>query len=247
MNIPELFARGGIAMVPLLILSVLAVGTILERTWFWSRILTREREVSGRVLEAARRDWPAAADIAQRSSLLPMGRFLSAPLRLQSPDPEVFRLALETAANEELTTMGRGEKILEAVIALAPLLGLLGTVLGLINSLGSIQISDLGSGDATAGTSLGISEALISTAAGLIIAITALAFYRLFQGFVFGQAKMFRQAGSELELLYRQSWAQRHGVPVPEPIAPATPVEPVAPPEPLPTTNAAPSTEVPSP
>ncbi len=212
MNIPELFARGGIAMWPLLLLSILAVGTILERIWFWSRILTREREVSGRVLEAARRDWSAAAEIAQRSIVLPMGRFLSAPLKLQSPDPEVFRLSLETSANEELLAMGRGEKILEAVIALSPLLGLLGTVLGLINSLGSIQISDLGSGDATAGTSLGISEALISTAAGLIIAITALAFYRLFQGFIFGQAKMFRQAGSELELLYRQSWAKNGGL-----------------------------------
>ncbi|MBD2233832.1 MotA/TolQ/ExbB proton channel family protein [Phormidium tenue] len=229
MNIPELFARGGPAMWPLLLLSVLAVGTILERIWFWSRILTREREVSGRVLEAARRDWAAAADIAYRSATLPMGRFLSAPLKLQSPDPEVFRLALETSANEELLTMSRGEKILEAVATLSPLLGLLGTVLGLINSLSSIQITDLGSGDATAGTSLGISEALISTATGLIIAITALAFYRLFQGFVFGQAKMFRQAGSELELLYRQSWAHLHGVspmPVPVPVPADALVEP---------------------
>ncbi|MFQ4136510.1 MotA/TolQ/ExbB proton channel family protein [Nodosilinea sp. PGN35] len=244
MNIPELFARGGIAMWPLLLLSVLAVGTILERIWFWSRILTREREVSGRVLEAARRDWAAAADIAYRSAVLPMGRFLSAPLKLQSPDPEVFRLALETSANEELLAMSRGEKILEAVIALSPLLGLLGTVLGLINSLGSIQISDLGSGDATAGTSLGISEALISTAAGLVIAITALAFYRLFQGFVFGQAKMFRQAGSELELLYRQSWAQLHGVspvPVPVPVPADNPLEPTAA-----VTDVTPSAETPS-
>ncbi|MBD1873368.1 MotA/TolQ/ExbB proton channel family protein [Nodosilinea sp. FACHB-131] len=231
MNIPELFARGGPAMWPLLLLSILAVGTILERIWFWSRILTREREVSGRVLEAARRDWAAAADIAYRSAALPMGRFLSAPLRLQSPDPEVFRLALETSANEELLAMSRGEKILEAVATLSPLLGLLGTVLGLINSLSSIQITDLGSGDATAGTSLGISEALISTATGLIIAITALAFYRLFQGFVFGQAKMFRQAGSELELLYRQSWAHLHGVspmPVPVPVPADALVEPNA-------------------
>jgi biopolymer transport protein ExbB len=241
-NIAELFARGGIAMGPLLLLSILAVGTILERIWFWSRILTREREVSGRVLEAARRDWGAAADIATRSAVLPMGRFLAAPLKLQTPDPEVFRLALETSANEELLAMSRGEKILEAVIALAPLLGLLGTVLGLINSLGSIQISDLGSGDATAGTSLGISEALISTAAGLIIAITALAFYRLFQGFVFGQAKMFRQAGSELELLYRQSWAKSGGQsPLEQPIA-VTP-SPIIPSEPP---DAAPSPELPT-
>ncbi|MBF2037170.1 MAG: MotA/TolQ/ExbB proton channel family protein [Leptolyngbyaceae cyanobacterium T60_A2020_046] len=206
MSIPELFARGGIAMWPLLVLSILALGTIIERIWFWSRILTREREVSGRVIEAARREWSAATDIAQRANKLPMGRFLYAALALESPEPEVFRLALETAANEELAVMRRGEKVLEAVIALSPLLGLLGTVLGLINSLGSIQLSDLGS-DAAAGTALGIGEALISTAAGLIIAIVSLAFFRLFQGFVFGQAKVFRQSGSELELLYRQTWA----------------------------------------
>lgn len=217
MNIPELFAKGGIAMWPLLVLSILALGTIFDRIWFWSKILTREREVSGRVLEAARREWSAATDIAQRASRLPMGRFLYSALKLSSPDPEVFRLALETSANEELASMRRGEKVLEAVIALAPLLGLLGTVLGLINSLGSIQISDLGSGDATAGTSLGISEALISTATGLIIAIAALAFYRLFQGFVFGQAKVFRQAGSELELLYRQAWATKQKITTPAP------------------------------
>lgn len=208
MNITELFARGGIAMWPLLVLSVLALGNIIERIWFWSRILTREREVAGRVLEAARREWTAAAEIAQRANKLPMGRFLQAALKLEAPDPEVFRLALETAANEELAVMRRGEKALEAVIALAPLLGLLGTVVGLINSLGSIQLSDLGS-DAAAGTALGIGEALISTAAGLVIAIVSLAFYRLFQGFVFGQAKVLRQSGSELELLYRQAWASR--------------------------------------
>lgn len=208
-NIPELFDQGGIAMWPLLFLSILALGTIIERIWFWSRILTREREVSGRVLEAARREWNAAKEISQRAGMLPMGRFLYSALKLDQPDPEVFRLALETSANEELTIMSKGDKVLEAVIALAPLLGLLGTVLGLINSLGSIQLTDLGSGNATTRTSLGISEALISTAAGLIIAILSLAFYRLFQGFVFGQAKVFRQAGSELELLYRQAWAKQ--------------------------------------
>ena len=213
MNITDLFIRGGIAMWPLLFLSVLALGTIIERIWYWSKILTREREVSGRVLEAARREWAAATDISQRAGRLPMGRFLFSALKLNDPDPEVFRLALETSANEELAAMRRGEKVLEAVIALSPMLGLLGTVLGLINSLGSINLNDLGVGDATGGTALGIAEALISTAAGLIIAILSLAFYRLFQGFVFGQAKVFRQSGSELELLYRQAWALSDGHP----------------------------------
>ncbi|HEY9734920.1 MAG TPA: MotA/TolQ/ExbB proton channel family protein [Trichocoleus sp.] len=231
MNIPELFARGGIAMWPLLFLSILALGTIIERIWFWSRILTREREVAGRVLEAARRDWIASAEIAERSRMLPMGRFLYSALKLQDPDPEVFRLALETSANEELSIMRKGEKILEAVIALSPLLGLFGTVSGLINSLGSISLSDLGRGDAIAGTTLGISEALISTAAGLVIAITSLAFYRLFTGFVFGQAKVLRQSGSELELLYRQAWSKRPSptAPVPVPLSDATPASEVNP------------------
>jgi len=209
----ELFRQGGIAMWPLLFLSILALGTIMERIWFWSKILTREREVSGRVLEAARREWSAATQISQRAVKLPMGRFLLSALKLKDPDPEVFRLALETSANEELATMRRGEKILEAVIAISPLLGLLGTVVGLINSLGSIDLNALGVGDATAGTALGIGEALISTAAGLVIAIVSLAFYRLFQGFVFGQAKVFQLSGNELELLYRQAWAFTDGKP----------------------------------
>ncbi|MEL6604716.1 MAG: MotA/TolQ/ExbB proton channel family protein [Cyanobacteria bacterium J06614_10] len=213
MEFSELFRQGGIAMWPLLFLSILALGTIIERIWFWSRILTREREVSGRVLEAARREWSAATQISQRANRLPMGRFLFSALKLKDPEPEVFRLALETSANEELAAMRRGEKVLEAVIAISPLLGLLGTVVGLINSLGSIDLNALGVGDATAGTALGIGEALISTATGLVIAIVSLAFYRLFQGFVFGQAKVFQLSGNELELLYRQAWAYTDGKP----------------------------------
>ncbi|MEO0540961.1 MAG: MotA/TolQ/ExbB proton channel family protein [Cyanobacteria bacterium P01_A01_bin.105] len=213
MNITDLFVQGGPAMWPLLFLSVLAVGTIIERIWFWSRILTREREVSGRVLEAARREWSAATAIAQRAGRLPMGRFLFSALKLHDPDPEVFRLALETAANEELAAMRRGDKVLEAVIALSPMLGLLGTVLGLIGALGSINFADLAVGSAASDTAFGIGQSLISTAFGLVVAILSLAFYRLFQGFVFGQAKVFRQAGSELELLYRQAWAISSGKP----------------------------------
>jgi len=86
-------------------------------------------------------------------------------------------------------------------------LGLLGTVLGLINSLGSIQLSDLNT-SSTDGVTLGIAEALISTAAGLIIAIITMAFYRLFQAFWFHQIRIFRKAGSDLELIYRQRWIE---------------------------------------
>lgn len=192
-------------MWPLLLLSFLALSTIIERSWFWSKILTREREVAGRVLEAARRDWSAAAEISRKSSDQPIGRFLYSALELQNPAPEVLQLALQASADEELAAMRRGEKLLEAIITISPLLGLLGTVLGLIQSLSTIRLGDLGT-DATSGVTLGISEALISTATGLIIAISTLAFYRLFNGLVAGQAKIFRQSGNDLELLYRKAW-----------------------------------------
>jgi biopolymer transport protein ExbB len=207
-NIADLFAKGGPAMWPLLLLSFLSLTTIIERAWFWSKTLTHEREISGRVLEAARRDWYAAAEIARKSSNQPIGRFLYSALELEDPDPEVFELALQASADEEISAMRRGEKILEAIIAIAPLLGLLGTVLGLIHSLSTIRIGDLGT-DSTASVTLGISEALICTATGLIVAITTLAFYRLFHGFVSGQAKTFRQAGNDLELIYRKDWSRK--------------------------------------
>jgi len=207
-NIAEAFARGGIVMYPLLILSFLSLSVVIERSWFWWKMLTREREIAGRVLESARRDWGAASDMARRATDQPIGRFLNSALELHDPDPDVFRLALETSADEELAAMQRGDKILEATIAIAPLLGLLGTVLGLIGSLGNIRLGDIGT-TATEGVSFGIAEALYSTAMGLIVALISLVFYRVFQGLVTGQAKLFQKAGSELELLYRQTWAKQ--------------------------------------
>lgn len=207
MDIRDIIQKGGYAMWPLLVLSILAGGTILERIWFWANIFLKERQVVNRVLDAAMGNWELAREIAMGARRQPIGRYLSAPLRLANPDPEVFRLALEGAADDELALMRRGDKLLEAVIALAPLLGLLGTVLGLINSIGSIRTSDLGT-QSTAGVTLGIAESLISTATGMIVAIVSLVFYRLFQAFWYNEVRIFRKAGSELELLYRQALLQ---------------------------------------
>jgi biopolymer transport protein ExbB len=202
MNIIELFQKGGISMVPLIILSILALSVIFERSRFWFNVLNKEKETVSRVLDACRRDWGAAGEIARQAYDQPIGRFLYAPLRLETPDPELFRLALESSADDEVASMRRGDKILEAVIAMAPLLGLLGTVLGLIRSLGSINLNQIGT-EATKNVTGGIGESLISTAAGLIVALLSLAAYRIFQGLVFNQAKIFRRAGNEMEVLYR--------------------------------------------
>lgn len=207
MNIPELITKGGPAMWPLIFLSILALSTIIERIWFWTRTLLSEGKVRTQILETASRNWDIAAKVARDYRDQPIAKFLHAPLKLNNPEPDVFHFALESAADDALSSMRRGDKILEAIIALSPLLGLLGTVLGLIHSLANIQISDLGT-SSTTGVTLGISEALISTATGLIVAIVSLAFYRLFQALWFNQVRIFRKAGSDLEVIYRQKWME---------------------------------------
>ena len=207
MNASELFEKGGPVMWPLLGLSILSIATILERLWFWFKTTRREEELVERVLEAsANQEWDTAAQIAkQERNRKPIGRFLYAPLKRTNPDPETFKLALEASAEDELATMRKGDKMLESIIALAPLLGLLGTVLGLIRSLEGIKLGDLGT-SAGSNVTLGISESLITTATGMIVAIVSLGFYRLFQGLISGQIKLFRSAGNQLELLYREHW-----------------------------------------
>ncbi len=206
----ELFKAGGPAMLPLMALSVLALAVIAERSWFWVTLLLNEKQAVSQILIAAHQDFATATQIAKLAENTPVGRFLLAPLVLitpeSKPDPELFRLALETNADDELATMLRGDKILEAVISLAPLLGLLGTVVGLILSFSTLKIGDIAGNARSGGITQGIGEALISTATGLTVAISALAFHRLFLALHGEQVKLFRRAGNDLELLYRQRY-----------------------------------------
>ncbi len=205
MDIGSLFQKGGVTLYPLLILSIVTLTVAFERTRFWINVLNKEKEIVNRILDASRRDWSVATEIARQAYDQPVGRFLLTALQLKTPEPDLFRLALESSADDEIAGMRNGDKLLEAVIAMAPLLGLLGTVLGLIKTLGNITFSALGT-EVGKDAAVGIGESLISTAAGLIVALLALVFYRVFQLLVFNQAKIFRRAGNELELLYRQKW-----------------------------------------
>jgi biopolymer transport protein ExbB len=205
----ELFLAGGLVMYPLLVLSVLSLATILQRSWFWSQLLSKEDFHIQQILAAAQVDFAQAREIAEKNQDHPVARFLYGALALDNPDPEVFRLALESHADRELALMLRGEKLLEAVIAIAPLLGLLGTVTGLINSFSNITIGDVASNIQSGNLTRGIAEALISTAAGLIVAIFSLAFQRLFLAWHWEQVNIFRRSGNTLELLYRQRWSER--------------------------------------
>jgi biopolymer transport protein ExbB len=202
----DFLAKGGPVMVPILGCSVLTMATALERTLFWTKLLKREDQVVNDVLDASRRDLSEAAAVAAQSQDLPIGRFLLAPLRLKSPSPDTFRLAMETAGDKEFVKMRKGDKILETIVAVAPLLGLLGTVTGLIATFGNLNIGGGGTGEQASAAAAGIGEALITTAAGMVVAIMALLVFRVMVSLQAQQIDYFSDAGNELELIYRQYW-----------------------------------------
>ncbi|MBE9135936.1 MotA/TolQ/ExbB proton channel family protein [Nodosilinea sp. LEGE 07088] len=202
----DFLAKGGPVMVPILGCSVLTIATALERSLFWTKLLRREDQVVSDVLDASRRDLSQAAAIATQAQDLPIGRFLLAPLRLKQPSPDTFRLAMETAGDREFVKMRRGDKILETIVAVAPLLGLLGTVTGLIATFGNLNIGGGGTGEQASAAAAGIGEALITTAAGMVVAIIALLVFRVMVTLQAQQIDYFSDAGNELELIYRQYW-----------------------------------------
>lgn len=202
----DFFVKGGPVMVPILGCSVLTLSTALERGLFWAKLLKQEDQVVNAVLEAARRDLSEAAALASQAQDSPIGRFLLAPLRLKNPSPETFRLAMETAGDREFVQMRKGDKLLETVVAVAPLLGLLGTVTGLIATFGNLNIGGGGSGDQATAAAAGIGEALITTAAGMVVAILALLVFRVMVTLQAQQMDYFSDVGNELELIYRQYW-----------------------------------------
>ncbi|MBD2243862.1 MotA/TolQ/ExbB proton channel family protein [Nostoc sp. FACHB-888] len=206
MEISNLFTAGGVVMWPLLAFSLLGVALIIERIIFWVRINNRQNKVVREVLQLYRLDNVVSAlDKLQKNADLPIARIFLAALELEEPTPEEFRLALESEAQAEIPLLKRSQNIFETIIGLAPLLGLLGTVLGLINSFASLNIGDVG-GTKTAGVTSGISEALVSTASGLVVAIFTLLFANTFRGLYQRQIAWIQEYGGQLELLYRRRY-----------------------------------------
>ncbi len=193
-------------MIPIIGLSVATIACALERIWFWYQLLSQEDKIVHDVLAAARYNLEDARAIAESAQYLPIGRFLLAPLKLRQSSPETFRLAMEAAGDKEFVQMRRGDKLLETTVAVAPLLGLLGTVTGLIATFGSLTIGGGGTTEQANQAAGGIGEALITTAAGMIVAIMALLIYRVLVTLQAQQIDYFSEVGSELELIYRQVW-----------------------------------------
>lgn len=195
----EMFHKGGPIMWPLLITSIVATTVVFERLFFIFREKKRQdSELVGNILGAVEEGDIEKAITAGIRSKDYVARTLAYGL---SNREKSFSNALLRAANQELTRFSQGLTILDTIITLAPLLGLLGTVTGMIRSF-----SLLGGREIEAPTVItgGIAEALIATAFGLSIAIIALIPYNYLNSRLEEARREIEDASSHLELLLMQ-------------------------------------------
>ncbi|MGD1872300.1 MAG: MotA/TolQ/ExbB proton channel family protein [Mastigocoleus sp.] len=201
----ETFLEGGFVMFPLLGLSVITFACVLERIWFWLQLMVKEKQVVHEVLKAAKIDLSRAQIIASRSQGLAIGRVLSAPLKLREPSPPSFHHALKASSTKEFTDIRRGSKLLSMVITTAPLLGILGTLIGLYPLFINLKSGEINTSD-TNSLVIGLSQTFISSVTGMAIALTALLFSKLFIQIQSQQIEFFNKVASDLELIYLTYW-----------------------------------------
>ncbi len=199
----QIFNEGGPIMWPLLVCSILCVGTVLERLWFTVRERMRrqpalveeivghiERRELAKAMEAGR----ASGDFVARTLVYALGH-----------RGESFAGAALHAANQELKRFNRGLAVLDTIITLAPLLGLLGTITGMIHAFGLLGGAELNAPQAITG---GIAQALIATAFGLGIAITALIPFNYLNSRLEEARHDLQDAASQVELLLGRDHSQ---------------------------------------
>jgi biopolymer transport protein ExbB len=195
----ELIKAGGLVMVPILLLAVLALAIVIER--FWS---LRRKDVLPPGLGDEVREWargrqldPQHIDVLRRNS--PLGEVLAAALDVRYRPRELIKERVEDVGRHVVHQMERFLNTLGTIASVSPLLGLLGTVFGMIQMFLKILVTGVGDVNQLAG---GIGQALISTAGGLCVAIPAVMFHRHFRGLIAGYVvDMEKQAISLLDTI----------------------------------------------
>jgi biopolymer transport protein ExbB len=191
----QLFIKGGPIMWPLLIASLVAFSVIFERLFFLfkERKIRRPQDVSEMLNAIEKNKIDSAIKIGATST-----DFVARTLEYALCHREIaFSVAYQRWAHIELNRIGRSIPILDTIITLAPLLGLLGTVTGMIRSFGLLGASEL---EAPAAITGGIAEALIATAFGLGIAICALIPFNLLNSKVEKAQQELQDVGSQADL-----------------------------------------------
>jgi biopolymer transport protein ExbB len=195
----QLFIKGGPIMWPLLLTSIVAVAVAFERILFIIREnRSRQPEVVSQILAQAEEGDFDAAIVAGTESPDFVARTLVSALEHRDIS---LSDALLRAANQELKRFSRGISVLDTIITLAPMLGLLGTVTGMIHSFGLLGAEELGAPAAITG---GIAEALIATAFGLGIAIVALLPFNYLNTRLEEARHEIEDAATHLELLVKK-------------------------------------------
>jgi biopolymer transport protein ExbB len=188
--------KGGIVMIPLLVCSVISVSVIVERFYYWRYL--RSQNIAATILAlVAEGNLEAATRVASKSEH-PLARVLLAGLEHKHLSPST---AMQATAQAEVGQLRRFLPILDTIITLAPLLGLLGTITGMISAFGIMSEAGLGQPHAVTG---GVAEALIATATGLFIAIMTLVPYNYLNAKVEQFTGLMEEQATRLELLLYQ-------------------------------------------
>lgn len=173
----ELLEAGGWLMWPILLCSIVAMAIVLERSWALRRTAIMPDDLVSRIWQLHRRQLLNDDRIAEIREGSALGRMLAAGLVNRCHSREVMKEAIQDTGRQVVADLERYLNTLGTIAAVTPLLGLLGTVLGMIEVFAVIMEAGVGNPGVLAG---GISQALITTASGLSVAIPTLMFYRYF-------------------------------------------------------------------
>ncbi|MFU8804122.1 MAG: MotA/TolQ/ExbB proton channel family protein [Bradymonadaceae bacterium] len=172
-------AKGGVLMIPILLCSVLGVAFFLERMWSLQRSRIMPAQFLARVFEALKERRFGDAEELCKSNDSPMAIVLASGMRYAGGDRSLVKEAMEETGRREMHFLERFTNALGAIATVAPLLGLLGTVTGMIRVFQRVVNQAAAGSMADPGAlANGIWEALITTAAGLTVAIPVYLAYR---------------------------------------------------------------------
>jgi biopolymer transport protein ExbB len=205
----EIVVAGGWVMVPILLCSVLAAAIIVERLWTLQPSRVVPRDLARRVWDLVSRNELTVQALQELRSGSPLGQILAAGLAARGLERSVMKEGIEDTGRHVVHELERYLNTLGTIAAITPLLGLLGTVTGMIRTFSALTGGGVGDPAALAG---GISEALITTAAGLMVAIPALIGYRYLRGRVDALVvQMEQEAIGLMEALQRKQFMDTLG------------------------------------
>ena len=173
----EFLKAGGVVMYPILLGSILAIAIIIERFWSLRAGRITPSNLLSEVWGWVKRNQIDGTRLKQLRASSPLGNVLATGLINAKHGRDIMKESIVDTATHEIHDLGRFLNLLGSIAAITPLLGLLGTVIGMIKVFNAIVLQGAGNAAVLAG---GISEALYTTAAGLAVAIPALFFHRFF-------------------------------------------------------------------